>query len=316
MKRRHYLVSVFSMILLVVALSSCKKKKGIPELTTKDVTSISSQSAISGGNITNDNGYLVTERGVCWSLLDNPTINDSKTSDGAGSGSFISVLNGLSPNKKYYLRAYATTSKGTGYGSIVVFETTGNQITDSRDGNVYSTIVIGNQTWMSENLRYLPQVSPINSGNHTSPHYYVYNNNYSNVADAKATENFQTYGVLYNWVAATTACPSGWHLPSDAEWNQLESFLGANVGGKLKSTMHWNSPNQGATNESGFSAFPGGARYNNGSNANLKSQGFWWASNPTDESNASSRQLKHDSSVFYSGIGHKGNGISVRCIKD
>ena len=96
---------------------------------------------------------------------------------------------------------------------------------DSRDGTEYKTIKIGNQTWMAENLKYLPSVVGPATGSSTDPYYYVYGYQGTDVATAKATTNYQNYGVLYNWTAATTACPAGWHLPTDAEWNVLEQYV-------------------------------------------------------------------------------------------
>lgn len=115
--------------------------------------------------------------------------------------------------------------------------------TDSRDGEIYNYVKIGNQYWMSDNLRFKPA-----SGN-----YWSYNNNESDVA---------THGYLYEWETAKKACPEGWHLPSKAEWSELANHLGGfNVaGGKMKmaGTSSWNPPNRDATNSSGFSALPSG----------------------------------------------------------
>ncbi len=172
--------------------------------------------------------------------------------------------------------------------------------TDARDGNVYKTIQIGSQTWMAENLRYLPENAPLKgpkTGSLTSPYCYIYGYDGTNIATAKAhTEDgvnmYQTYGVLYNWPAAMNGavtsssspsgvrgiCPQGWHLPSDAEWKKLEMHLGmtqeeadqevydrakaAKVGAKMKETgqEHWKNGNTDATNSSGFSGRPAGMR--------------------------------------------------------
>ena len=96
---------------------------------------------------------------------------------------------------------------------------------DSRDGTEYKTIKIGNQTWMAENLKYLPSVVGSATGSSTDPYYYVYGYQGTDILAAKATDNYKTYGVLYNWSAALTACPSGWHLPTDAELNTLETYV-------------------------------------------------------------------------------------------
>ena len=101
-----------------------------------------------------------------------------------------------------------------------------NTFTDSCDGNQYGTVTIGEQVWMAENLVYLPIVVGPTKGSSTEFRYYIYEY-YSTVLEAaKATANYTTYGVLYNWPAALTACPEGWHLPSDEEWTTLTSYLG------------------------------------------------------------------------------------------
>ena len=129
-------------------------------------------------------------------------------------------------------------------------ETTSGTFIDSRDGNEYNWVQIGDQIWMAENLKYLPSVVGSGTGSETTPYYYVYGYDGTNVPDAKATDNYATYGVLYNWTAAMNGeassktnpsgiqgvCPAGWHLPSDAEWTELTDYLGGRsvAGGKLK----------------------------------------------------------------------------------
>ncbi len=127
-----------------------------------------------------------------------------------------------------------------------------NTFTDARDGNVYKIIIIGNQVWMAENRKYLPSVFNSAPGSKTTPHYYVYGYNGRVVADAIATENYNIYGVLYNWLAAMIGStsnatnpsgvqgvyPTGWYLPGDTEWAELIGYLGGTnaAGGKLKET--------------------------------------------------------------------------------
>jgi uncharacterized protein (TIGR02145 family) len=101
----------------------------------------------------------------------------------------------------------------------------GNSFMDARDSNIYPTVQIGTQCWMKKNLAYLPSVVGPGTGSETTSYYYVYDYNGTDVSAAKATSNYTTYGVLYNWPAATTACPSGWHLPTDAELNTLETYV-------------------------------------------------------------------------------------------
>ncbi|MBU1014205.1 MAG: hypothetical protein KKG99_14500 [Bacteroidetes bacterium] len=294
----------------------------LPVLVTTDVSSITSTTASSGGNIISDGGAPVTSRGVCWSTSSSPIITDSKTINGNGTGSFTSNLSGLTANTLYYVRAYATNSQGTAYGNQLSFLSTvgvTGTFTDSRDGKIYKTVKIGSQTWMAENLAYLPAVSPSSNGSETAPYYYVYGYEGTSVSSAKATANFATYGVLYNWPAAKTACPNGWHLPSDAEWTTLTTYLGGEsvAGGKLKETgtSHWLSPNTGATNSSGFTALPGGGRNGYGGFYVIGSQGHWWSSTEYYTYYAWSRTIYNGNegvSLYYN---YEGNGFSVRCIK-
>ena len=201
----------------------------------------------------------------------------------------------------------------------------GYPFTDSRDGNQYETGGIGNQCWMKQNLAYLPDVSPPSNGSQTSSYHYVYGYDGSSVSEAKETSNFQDYGVLYNWPAALTACPDGWHLPSDDEWTILTNFLGGQsvAGGKMKSTRtepdphpRWNSPNTGATNESGFSGLPGGYRSGSGNFSSVGNLGYWWSSTEYSSTNAWLRYLIHDNVNADRLSSNKEYGFSVRCLRD
>jgi uncharacterized protein (TIGR02145 family) len=197
----------------------------------------------------------------------------------------------------------------------------GFPITDSRDTKTYNTVQIGNQCWIKENLAYLPNVSPSSIGSLTSPYYYVYGYEGSNVVEAKATSNYQAYGALYNWPAAhQTICPQGWHVASDAEWTVLTTSLGGEsvAGGKMKEEgfAHWNSPNTGATNSSGFTSLPGGYRGGGGGYIYLNSRARWWTFTAYSTNYAWEREILYDSES----VGRHTNGDnyanSVRCIKD
>ena len=206
--------------------------------------------------------------------------------------------------------------------------------TDPRDGIVYKTVKIGNQVWMAENLKYLPSVVGSGTGSLTIPYYYVYGYNGTDVAAAKGTANYTTYGVLYNWPAAMAGsassaanpsgvqgvCPTGWHLPSDAEWTQLTDYLGGEsvAGGKLKEagTAHWQSPNTGATNETGFTALPGGYRYDDGSFDGIGDGGFWWSATEHNTNLAWYRDMYYLYSSVSRYSDNKELGFSVRCVRD
>ena len=199
---------------------------------------------------------------------------------------------------------------------------------DKRDGHRYRWVKIGSQIWMEENLAYLPTVSPPDQGSYYDRYYYVIGYVGKNIAAAKATENYQTYGVLYNWKSALTACPHGWHLPSDKEWQMLEIHLGiserkadapglrgTDEGEKMKSTSGWYNNGNG-TNSSGFNALPGGYRGSNGSFSSLGRTGRWWSSAEISGSNAWDRNLFFGYHQVSRNGYDKSVGFSVRCIKN
>ena len=191
--------------------------------------------------------------------------------------------------------------------------------TDPRDGNVYNTVTIGTQTWMAENLRYLPSVvSPLRQSQYTV-YYYVYGYDGTNIEEAKATANYKTYGVLYNWTAAKAACPAGWHLPTDEEWTQLTEYLGASdAGGKLKEkgTKHWNSPNTGASNKANFTALPGGGRFSTYQFTYLGDMGYWWTGSHDGTGLYYYRYIQQNDKGIMRGYVVRDAGFSVRCVKD
>jgi uncharacterized protein (TIGR02145 family) len=195
-----------------------------------------------------------------------------------------------------------------------------------QEGNVYKTIVIGTQEWMAENLN----TSIYRNGNAipTNLSNAEWNNTINTQQGAWAYYNNDAsyacpYGKLYNWYAVNDArnlCPAGWHVPSDAEWTVLTNYLGGEgvAGGKMKSTgtQYWQNPNSGATNSSGFSALPGGYRYDFGGYYDVGSIGFWWSSTQYDSYYAWLRGLDYGYPVVgRSGISTR-LGFSVRCLRD
>ena len=169
---------------------------------------------------------------------------------------------------------------------------------DTRDSKKYKIITLGTQVWMTENLRY-----KVSSG------CWAYDNNESNA---------NKYGYLYDWETAVNVCPTGWHLPADVEWTTLINNLGGEnvAGGKLKATTSWESPNTGATNSSGFTALPGGIRYDNRTFNNIGFLGGYWSSTASSTNKAWVRDMTFE----YSGVHHSGSsmdfGYSIRCIKN
>jgi len=198
--------------------------------------------------------------------------------------------------------------------------------TDERDGQRYKTITIGSQIWMAENLKYLPSVVGPDSGWNimgqirTVPFYFVYGYDGTIPEEARATENYRKYGVLYNWYAADSACPCGWHLPSDAEWNELRDFVFSkinhySIGRALKSSGGWKYHGNG-TDRFGFSALPGGHRSYFCEFSHLGEVTFFWSSTVYDYSSAYSRMMVYDYQGLYQDQGYMGLGYSVRCIKN
>jgi uncharacterized protein (TIGR02145 family) len=192
----------------------------------------------------------------------------------------------------------------------------------NHEGYNYSTVQIGEQCWFSENCRYLPVVSPSNEGNTTDPYYYVYGYEGTDVAAAQTTDNYETYGVLYNWPAVMTGgiCPSGWHIPSDGEFTQLTDFLGGEgvAGGKMKEVGydHWISPNTGATNSSGWTGLAGGGRTVSGF-LFYGSTGYCWSTSEYNpDLGAWMRALSYyDGNVYRNAIDRDVGG-SARCVQD
>ena len=305
---------------------------GLAVLSTSPVTNINSTSAVSGGDIVNGGGSAVTQRGIVWSTTPNPTTANNNTIDGSGTGSFISSLSGLTANTTYYLRAYATNANGTAYGNEVSFTTTlggGGIVTNpgagvTFDGYTYSSIVLGNgQEWMAENLRNTSYANGDSIPNVTGDTLWL---NLTTGAWAHYNNDSQyenPYGKLYNWHTVNDSrnvCPTGWHVPSDAEWRVLSDYLGgeAVAGGKMKSTgtQYWLSPNTAATNESGFSGLPGGVRDNTGIYYFFIEEGYWWSSSEGNGSTAWLRILYYNSGNVERDYSERGEGLSVRCLKD
>ena len=295
----------------------------LPTLTTITVSSITETTFVSGGNITNNGGGAVTSRGVCWSTSSNPTTADNSSVNGSGTGSFVSNLSGLTGGTTYYVRAYAINSVGTAYGNEVSFTTTtsSSSITDA-DGNVYTSVTIGTQEWMTENLRttkysdgtVIPNVTSNSDWSNLSTGAWC---NYSN-----SSTNDATYGKLYNWYAVNTnkLCPTGWHVPSDAEWTVLTDYLAADghsgaEGRALKATSGWNSGGNG-TDDYGFLGLPGGSRSPNGDFCHIGNSGYWWSSSQNDPNNAWSRDLGNYNGIVNRNYNYNKHGFSVRCLRD
>jgi uncharacterized protein (TIGR02145 family) len=273
-------------------------------LTTTGLKSLSLTTAQCGGNIT----------------------NDAHTSDVTGTTVFTGTLTDLTLGSTYYVRAYATNLVGTSYGNQLTYVHV-EPVTDN-DGNVYGVVTIGTQIWMGENLRtttyndgsLIPNVvNGTEWANTSTPAFCWYNN---------SAPSFKIpYGALYNWYAASSGklCPVGWHVPTSDDFALLIGYLGGEsvAGGKLKEagTEHWKTPNLGATNGSGFTALPGGGRYNvysqGGTFSDMGMYAYHWSSTVgTNTSKGVSFDLSYALNVIGKDEVPKGDGGSVRCIKN
>jgi uncharacterized protein (TIGR02145 family) len=236
------------------------------------------------------------------------------------------------------------------YNPTVAQNDTAGTFTDSRDGNEYNWVKIGDQVWMAENLRAthyadgtpIPKVTGDTEWDNlgTSDKAYCWYNNDS-------ASNAETYGALYTWAAAMDGaassnsnpsgvqgiCPDGWHLPSDAEWKELEMYLGmseteanstgwrgTNQGSKLADSANlWQDgdlENNAAFGTSGFTALPGGYRSNSGTFTNVGYNGYWWSATEHNAAGAWDRVMSYYYSNVYSYYGNSLSGFSVRCLRD
>jgi uncharacterized protein (TIGR02145 family) len=295
-----------------------------PVVTTAAVTSITNIAAVSGGSITSDGNGIISAKGVCWSTSTGPTVAGPKTNEGAGTASFVSNLGSLLPGTTYYVRAYATNSLGTtAYGNELSFNT---KVADG-DGNLYNYVVIGTQTWLTENLKTTSYSNGVSIGTTATPttdisaeltpkYQWPPNGNESNVA---------IYGRFYTWYVATDArnvCPTGWHVPTDGELETLKTTIGGEsvAGGKLKEMglTHWQTPNTGATNDYGFTALPSGYRLPTGGFISFGFSFYIWSSevDPSTPTFPWGQGAKYNDAVLLRGGYPASDGVGIRCIKN
>lgn len=250
---------------------------------------------------------------------------------------FSLLISNLDSLSTYHFFAFATNLAESKYGDTLEFMTYSFPICpgqpiyiDQRDNELYNTVKIGNQCWLKENLRYLPSISNLSSLT-TTPNYYVYGYNGSNIQEAKATNQYSTFGVLYNRMASINGetnsstnpscikgiCPSGWHIPSESEFLQLIDTLGGAsiAGAMMKSLTLWNNNGNGI-NSSFFTALPSG-KMNETSFIHSGDGAYYWCStkNTIDET-ATSFYINSSSSGVYNIFNNQINGLSVRCVRN
>lgn len=293
------------------------------------------------GTVLADGNAPVTQRGFCYDTLPSPTLaNGVVLADGSGLGEFTATLTGLPVGKLYFIRAFATNAKGTAYGNQIHFHAGScdtKTLTDY-DGNVYNTVAIGTQCWMKENLKttHYSDGWPIEYGSYDFP-----NSDLNNVP---------MYGFLYDWGTVVRdinsssdsipsgiqgVCPTGWHMPSRAEVNQLRQYLSTqpeywcisnnntSYAKSLADSIGWNGSNSScvpgndfsANNATGFSARPAGYLYWNGS-WDYQKGAYFWTCTASDENNARYFHLSYfNNHLTVSGY-NKTYKSSVRCLRD
>ena len=349
---------LFIAFTLTSALFSCKKEATTPNTSgnnSTDTTKTSSDVSISGfdcagvkivGTLTKDKAASNVTATLTYTGGNGKTyLTKSHTSTGV-SGLSATLQAGTLANGEgilVYTISGTPTSAGTANFAIAlggksctitlavddVAQTVGKpgpNITDV-EGNSYKTVTIGTQQWMGENLKTskysdgttIPNITDNTQWqNNTTGAWAYYNNDAANNAK---------YGKLYNWYAVSkttngnkNVCPTGWHVPTDAEWTVLTDYLGGEnvAGGKLKEvgTTNWNSPNTEANNVSLFTGLPGGYRYKNGNDYDIGYGGFWWSSTESSTINAWYRVLSGSDGDAYRSSSSRNYGFSLRCLRD
>jgi uncharacterized protein (TIGR02145 family) len=323
---------------VVILLTKCKKGDSSsavsdPIATTYTATWVGQEWATLNGSV-NANNYNINisfEYDTTTAYLHTIAATPD-TLSGNVNTTVSSELTGLTKNTTYHYRLKVATSGITKYGIDYTFTTPGTDSTvivfnpdltygsvTDYEGNIYKTVDIGTQTWMAENLKSIkykdgtaiPFVTDVTKwGALSTPAYCWYNNDSIG------------YGAMYNWYTVNTSmlCPAGWHVPSDAEWTTLEDYLGgsATASGKLREvgTTHWSSTNSDVTNESGFTALPGGYRNSFGSFNSIRSHAYWWTATQSTPVDAYSRGLYFGyNEVDRSSTNYRA-GLFIRCVKD
>ncbi|TVR13795.1 MAG: hypothetical protein EA391_13690 [Balneolaceae bacterium] len=302
---------------------------GLPLIETAAVNSIGQDSAQGGGEVISGQGSEVFQFGICWNEEGNPTKSDECTNDGSGTGSFISMMADLNPDTEYFVRAYAENSVGTAFGDEINFRTLDNAISDcgvmtDQDGNEYDTVVIGSQCWMRENIRTTTYRNGTKIPHLESNSSFVNDQSGGWMYYGNDPDNADTYGLLYNWhtvVNANGICPVDWKMPDDDDWLELAEHLGGQfeAGGKMKheGTEFWQAPNEGATNESGFTSLPAGYRdFFDGTYGLLRSITYWWSKSEHDNNNARYWENSYQHFMLVNLETRKNQGFSVRCVAE
>jgi len=315
-------------VLFFCFFSACKKVErdnkldGFALIETKNVSNLDATSVAIGAKIDRiDENVTISQRGVCYSVKKNPTVDDSLVINGSGYGEYEVTISNLTGYTTYYARAFAKTSKGVAYGNHVVFSSNkyGTKISDV-NGNYYTTVAIAGQFWMAENLKAssfndgtsIPQVKDkFEWDNTTKPAWSFYQNDF---------QYNSSHGKLYNWYTVNpltngnkNICPVGWHVPSIDEVEQLKSVMYSKKL-EMQSEFGWEYTN--GTNSSGFNGTPSGTRSSDYGFMALGRSAMWWTTTEVYSYSARTLQLRDVDQIPQTFTENKVNGLSVRCIMD
>jgi uncharacterized protein (TIGR02145 family) len=341
-KSAKHLLTIITVLPVYLIVLTCSDKVTLwpPEVITSEPTDVDQGGAVLRGEVLMDNhtkaGFefgISTEYGQIIDQIEYvPNVNSHTDIN--------FYLRTLLPNTTYHYRTKAESKQGIVYGDDVSFTTLDNQIVFNPklnygslkdiDGNIYKTIQIGPQTWMAENLKATKynDGSPITFVGPTDMWFVTGKAEYCWFANSDIRFR-NTYGALYNWYAVNSLklCPVGWHVPEDSEWQVLKDYLGgaAYIGNKIKETggIHWFNPDINTTNESGFTALPGGYRNFEGTfksqsanNIWKGTEAYWWTSTMAYSQGAFYMAIFAGSNSLLKSSWRFEMGHSVRCVKN
>lgn len=343
--------------MLLLIASGCNKEEEIitlPEVETIEIGSITQYEAFAKAILISRGGDSSVTKGFIWSTEANRELTDNHVSysvDSTGGHDFGVTMSGLAPGNTYYVRSYAKNRVGVSYGNELTFKTvqpdgTTGQVIDI-DGNSYRTIILAGKEWTIQNLRVSKyhDGSPIKAKPDDTEWSTLQAGAYG-VYPFEKTPNLgsdeevlNAYGALYNWYAVNDErglCPSGWEVPTDSDWKQLEIHLGMSIyeandigsrgegiGTVLKDNRtapqfthpRWNAQGTGATNAVLFNALPGGYRQSKGTYGYVGYFGAYWTASEISSSQAWFRQLVYNSTQVIRDHDSKRVGFCVRCVK-
>lgn len=345
MRKNISLIKIIALTLFVAIFASCKKEAE-PQLEIISINEISNSEALVLAKVEYESSNEIIEKGFVWSKQSGVNMENRLGSStfGGGSGEFSHRIVNLEESTVYYVKAYLISNDIAIYSKELSFKTLetpsniipcpGCETIEDIDGNIYRTTYVAQLCWLVENLK----TTKYNDGSEidnvtanqewkstTSGAYCAYDND---------EENVENYGMLYNYYAVESGklCPTGWHVATDEEWKQLESFVdsefgphtdvwddegwrGSDAAVKLKSESGWLG--SGGTNDYGFTALPGGQRDEIAAMYQRKGEwGLWWSANEIEATNKYRRHISNHETKIARFPSHKNSGFSVKCVKD